>query len=101
VTFVDFLIHLYSVHIDLHFAYLTINPPICLNAINEGQPTTHYSIMADEDPHGLLLAICPYMSLPAKLLAPRAKFLLITVPCGEFQLKKCDSLVVVLSNYFL
>jgi ATP citrate (pro-S)-lyase len=45
-TLVDFLIRLYSVYVDLHFAYLEINPLICLDAVNGGQPTIHYLDMA-------------------------------------------------------
>ena len=36
-TLVDFLIRLYSVYVDLHFAYLEINPLICLY----GEMATH------------------------------------------------------------
>ena len=42
----DFLIRLYSVYVDLHFAYLEINPLICLDAVNGGEPTIHYLDMA-------------------------------------------------------
>jgi ATP citrate (pro-S)-lyase len=35
-----------SVHVDLHFAYLEINPLVCLDGVNGGQPTTHYLDMA-------------------------------------------------------
>ncbi|KAA1473124.1 ATP-citrate synthase [Dentipellis sp. KUC8613] len=45
-TLVDFLIRLYSVYVDLHFAYLEINPLICLDAEAGGQPTIHYLDMA-------------------------------------------------------
>ena len=45
-TLVDFLIRLYSVYVDLHFAYLEINPLICLDAVDGGQPTIHYLDMA-------------------------------------------------------
>ncbi|KAI0037237.1 citrate synthase-like protein [Vararia minispora EC-137] len=45
-TLVDFLIRLYSVYVDLHFAYLEINPLICLDGVNGGQPTIHYLDMA-------------------------------------------------------
>lgn len=45
-TLVDFLIRLYSVYVDLHFAYLEINPLICLDAEAGGEPTIHYLDMA-------------------------------------------------------
>ncbi|KZV68350.1 ATP-citrate synthase [Peniophora sp. CONT] len=45
-TLVDFLVRLYSVYADLHFAYLEINPLICLDAVDGGQPTIHYLDMA-------------------------------------------------------
>ena len=45
-TLVDFLIRLYSVYVDLHFAYLEINPLICLDGENGGAPTIHYLDMA-------------------------------------------------------
>jgi hypothetical protein len=106
-TLVDFLTHLYSVYIDLYFAYLTINHPSILMPWTEAN---QQSITPSWLPSLYLrtqvgscsqFQICPYTSLPARLLAPRAKCLVITVPYGEFQLKKCDSLIVVLSNYFL
>lgn len=45
-TLIDFLIRLYSVYVDLHFAYLEINPLICLDGENGGEPTIHYLDMA-------------------------------------------------------
>lgn len=45
-TLVDFLVRLYSVYVDLHFAYLEINPLVCLDAVDGGQPTIHYLDMA-------------------------------------------------------
>lgn len=45
-TLTDFLIRLYSVYVDLHFAYLEINPLICLDAEAGGEPTVHYLDMA-------------------------------------------------------
>ena len=45
-TLVDFLIRLYSVYADLHFAYLEINPLVVLGGVNGGQPTIHYLDMA-------------------------------------------------------
>ncbi|KZV99582.1 ATP-citrate synthase [Exidia glandulosa HHB12029] len=45
-TLVDFLIRLYSVYVDLHFAYLEINPLVCLDGVNGGAPTIHYLDMA-------------------------------------------------------
>ena len=44
--FVDFLIRLYSVYVDLHFAYLEINPLICLDGVDGAPPTIHYLDMA-------------------------------------------------------
>ena len=43
---VDFLIRLYSVYVDLHFAYLEINPLVVLDGVNGGQPTIQYLDMA-------------------------------------------------------
>ncbi|GAA97290.1 uncharacterized protein L969DRAFT_84276 [Mixia osmundae IAM 14324] len=43
---VDFLIRLYSVYADLHFAYLEINPLICLDATADAPPAIHYLDMA-------------------------------------------------------
>ncbi|KAF8325767.1 ATP-citrate synthase [Cantharellus anzutake] len=45
-TLVDFLVRLYSVYVDLHFAYLEINPLICLDGVNGKPPTIHYLDMA-------------------------------------------------------
>lgn len=45
-TLVDFLIRLYSVYADLHFAYLEINPLVVLDAVNGGEPSIHYLDMA-------------------------------------------------------
>ncbi|KDQ10996.1 hypothetical protein BOTBODRAFT_35757 [Botryobasidium botryosum FD-172 SS1] len=45
-TLVDFLFRLYSVYVDLHFAYLEINPLICLDGENGKPPTIHYLDMA-------------------------------------------------------
>ena len=47
-TLVDFLIRLYSVYVDVHFAYLEINPLIFLDGINANgkPPTIHYLDMA-------------------------------------------------------
>jgi ATP citrate (pro-S)-lyase len=45
-TLTDFLIRLYSVYVDLHFAYLEINPLICLDGVDGGEPTIHYLDMA-------------------------------------------------------
>ncbi|CAG8573781.1 9550_t:CDS:10, partial [Acaulospora colombiana] len=45
-TLVDFLIRLYSVYVDLHFAYLEINPLVCLDGANGNPPTIHYLDMA-------------------------------------------------------
>ncbi|EIN08779.1 ATP-citrate synthase [Punctularia strigosozonata HHB-11173 SS5] len=45
-TLVDFLVRLYSVYVDLHFAYLEINPLICLDGVNGAPPTIHYLDMA-------------------------------------------------------
>ena len=55
-TLVDFLIRLYSVYVDLHFAYLEINPLICLDGVNGRPPTIHYLDMAAKlDQVGCLL----------------------------------------------
>ncbi|KAG9001144.1 citrate synthase [Tulasnella sp. JGI-2019a] len=45
-TLVDFLIRLYSVYVDLHFAYLEINPLVCLDGVDGKAPTVHYLDMA-------------------------------------------------------
>ena len=47
-TLVDFITRLYAVYVDLHFAYLEINPLICLDAdpATGGQPTIHFLDMA-------------------------------------------------------
>ncbi|KAK7683014.1 hypothetical protein QCA50_013686 [Cerrena zonata] len=45
-TLTDFLIRLYSVYVDLHFAYLEINPLVVLDGVNGGQPSIHYLDMA-------------------------------------------------------
>jgi ATP citrate (pro-S)-lyase len=45
-TLVDFLIRLYSVYVYLHFAYLEINPLICLDGVDGQEPTIHYLDMA-------------------------------------------------------
>ncbi|KAF9446022.1 ATP citrate lyase isoform 2 [Macrolepiota fuliginosa MF-IS2] len=45
-TLVDFLIRLYSVYVDLHFAYLEINPLVVLDAVDGGEPTIYYLDMA-------------------------------------------------------
>jgi len=39
-TLVDFLIRLYSVYVDLHFAYLEINPLVCLDGVDGKEPTS-------------------------------------------------------------
>ena len=45
-TLTDFLIRLYSVYVDLHFAYLEINPLVVLDGVNGAEPTIHYLDMA-------------------------------------------------------
>ncbi|KAF8067970.1 citrate synthase-like protein [Lyophyllum atratum] len=45
-TLVDFLIRLYSVYVDLHFAYLEINPLVVLDGVNGGEPQVCYLDMA-------------------------------------------------------
>lgn len=45
-TLVDFITRLYAVYADLHFAYLEINPLICLDAPAGGEPTIHFLDMA-------------------------------------------------------
>nr|AKM12497.1 ATP citrate lyase [Phaffia rhodozyma]AKM12498.1 ATP citrate lyase [Phaffia rhodozyma]AKM12499.1 ATP citrate lyase [Phaffia rhodozyma] len=42
----DFLIRLYAVYEDLHYAYLEINPLICLDGVNGNPPTIEYLDMA-------------------------------------------------------
>jgi len=42
----DFLSRLYSVYVDLHFAYLEINPLICLDATPNGPAAIHFLDMA-------------------------------------------------------
>ena len=42
-TLVDFLVRLYSVYVDLHFAYLEINPLVVLDPKEPGgTPTVHF-----------------------------------------------------------
>lgn len=45
-TLVDFLVRLYSVYVDLHFAYLEINPLVVLDAVDGGEPQVCYLDMA-------------------------------------------------------
>ncbi|CAE7127960.1 unnamed protein product, partial [Rhizoctonia solani] len=45
-TLYDFLSRLYSVYVDLHFAYLEINPLVCLDATESSPPTIHFLDMA-------------------------------------------------------
>ncbi|KAJ1301880.1 hypothetical protein OPQ81_000720 [Rhizoctonia solani] len=45
-TLYDFLSRLYSVYVDLHFAYLEINPLVCLDATENSAPTIHFLDMA-------------------------------------------------------
>ncbi|KAF8622996.1 hypothetical protein AX15_006589 [Amanita polypyramis BW_CC] len=45
-TLVDFLIRLYSVYVDLHFAYLEINPLVVLDGVDGGEPQIFYLDMA-------------------------------------------------------
>ncbi|CAE6492352.1 unnamed protein product [Rhizoctonia solani] len=45
-TLYDFLSRLYSVYVDLHFAYLEINPLVCLDATDNSPPTIHFLDMA-------------------------------------------------------
>ena len=45
-TLVDFLIRLYSVYVDLHFAYLEINPLVVLDGVNGEEPQVCYLDMA-------------------------------------------------------
>lgn len=59
-TLVDFLVRLYSVYVDLHFAYLEINPLICLDGENGIPPTIHYLDMAAKLDQ---VRICPLLSL--------------------------------------
>jgi ATP citrate (pro-S)-lyase len=40
-TLADFIIRLYSVYVDLHFAYLEINPLVVLDGVDGGEPTVH------------------------------------------------------------
>ena len=43
---VDFVIYLYSVYVDLHFAYLEINPITVPDVENGGEPTIYYLDMS-------------------------------------------------------
>ncbi|KLO16149.1 ATP citrate lyase isoform 2 [Schizopora paradoxa] len=45
-TLVDFITRLYAVYVDLHFAYLEINPLICLDGVNGGEPIVQFLDMA-------------------------------------------------------
>ncbi|KAF8651621.1 hypothetical protein AX16_004662 [Volvariella volvacea WC 439] len=45
-TLVDFLSRLYSVYVDLHFAYLEINPLVVLDGVNGGEPQVAFLDMA-------------------------------------------------------
>lgn len=45
-TLVDFLVRLYSVYVDLHFAYLEINPLIVMDSEDGKAPAIHYLDMA-------------------------------------------------------
>ncbi|KAJ9127036.1 hypothetical protein QFC24_001268 [Naganishia onofrii] len=45
-TLCDFLIRLYAVYVDLHFAYLEINPLICMDGVNGAPPAIYYLDMA-------------------------------------------------------
>lgn len=45
-TLVDFVVRLYSVYVDLHFAYLEINPLVVLDAVDGGEPQVCYLDMA-------------------------------------------------------
>lgn len=40
------MIRLYSVYVDLHFAYLEINPLVVLDAVDGGEPQVCYLDMA-------------------------------------------------------
>ncbi|KAJ9106849.1 hypothetical protein QFC19_002978 [Naganishia cerealis] len=45
-TLCDFLVRLYAVYVDLHFAYLEINPLICMDGVNGQPPAIYYLDMA-------------------------------------------------------
>ncbi len=45
-TLIDFITRLYAVYVDLHFAYLEINPLICLDGVNGGEPVVQFLDMA-------------------------------------------------------
>ncbi|TDL24551.1 ATP citrate lyase isoform 2 [Rickenella mellea] len=45
-TLIDFITRLYAVYVDLHFAYLEINPLICLDAVGNEEPTIQFLDMA-------------------------------------------------------
>ncbi|KIY48395.1 ATP-citrate synthase [Fistulina hepatica ATCC 64428] len=45
-TLLDFIVRLYAVYVDLHFAYLEINPLVVLDGVNGGEPTVHFLDMA-------------------------------------------------------
>ena len=45
-TLIDFITRIYAVYVELHFAYLEINPLICLDGVNGGEPTIQFLDMA-------------------------------------------------------
>ncbi|KAI5121419.1 hypothetical protein M0805_006182 [Coniferiporia weirii] len=45
-TLVDFITRIYAVYVDLHFAYLEINPLIVLDGVNGGEPIVQFLDMA-------------------------------------------------------
>lgn len=45
-TLIDFITRLYAVYADLHFAYVEINPLICLDGVNGDEPIVQFLDMA-------------------------------------------------------
>jgi hypothetical protein len=74
-TLVDFLTRLYSVYVDLHFAYLEINPLICLDGQNGNPPTIHYLDMAAKLDQVCVFGMCECTTagLLIVLCAPRRR----------------------------
>lgn len=87
-TLVNFLVRLYAVYVDLHFAYLEINPLICLDGANGKPPTIHYLDMAAKldqvNQSSLFFANVGTIVLPTKALGVRRPTL-FAVPNGQLR----------------